>query len=458
MNYEKSFIDISFLKEKMKIFCNQLNIKKWDYGASSSNDYSVQVESGEAKQLKSSQRQILTIRVWSKANLVGITSTSDLSDQGIQKALVIADKASQYGNKSISPEFSPLSKSKLSYENSSLISPPQGISKLLIELKKAEKNLINSHKAIKSVPYNGLSESIFQKIYANSLGAYRDIQKNYSAVYLYARAEENMRKPRSSGSVITSNSFENLDIKKCIEEASSKTISHLNYKPIKTGKYKICFSPEAFITLINAFSSLFNARSILDGLSLSNKNSIGTRIAAPILNISDDPLNKNNVGYSTFDGEGTPTKKLSLIEKGKLVNLLHSESTAKIFNTHPTGHATLGVKAIVSPQWFVIQRDSEFKIKTNPLNHREYEGEYVLIEDLNAIHAGVKASQGSFSLPFDGWLVDNKKRTSIEAATVAGDIRDVLNNIIDIEEEEFITINGISPHVWIDNLSITGEA
>ena len=29
-----------------------LNLKKWDYGASFSNDYSVQVDKGEAKQLK----------------------------------------------------------------------------------------------------------------------------------------------------------------------------------------------------------------------------------------------------------------------------------------------------------------------------------------------------------------------------------------------------------------------
>jgi len=35
-----------------------LNLKKWDYGASFSNDYSVQVDKGEAKQLKASQKQI----------------------------------------------------------------------------------------------------------------------------------------------------------------------------------------------------------------------------------------------------------------------------------------------------------------------------------------------------------------------------------------------------------------
>ena len=81
-----------------------------------------------------------------------------------------------------------------------------------------------------------------------------------------------------------------------------------------------------------------------------------------------------------------------------------------------------------------------------------------MIEDLSALHAGVKASQGSFSLPFDGWLVSQGERLSIEAATVAGDIRTLLNSIVHLESEEKITPRGVSPHAWVEGLSITGEA
>ena len=37
-----------------------------------------------------------------------------------------------------------------------------------------------------------------------------------------------------------------------------------------------------------------------------------------------------------------------------------------------------------------------------------------MIESLNALHAGVKASQGAFSLPFDGWLMKDGERISCE--------------------------------------------
>ena len=208
---------------------------------------------------------------------------------------------------------------------------------------------------------------------------------------------------------------------------------------------------------MNAFSSIFNARSIIDGVSLSDKNSIGELISIPALNIYDDGLNDKNISSAPFDGEGTPTKKLMLVNKGKLENFLHSESTAKIFNTIPTGHAGLGSKVSVSPDWLVIEKSNECSDLNKSLVHTNYQGDFVYIEELNAIHAGVKASQGSFSLPFEGWLYRNGEKRSIESATVAGDIKYLLKNIINIENEKELTTSGISPHVWINELSITGD-
>ena len=435
---------------------NLLNIEKWDYGASFSSDFSVQVDKGEAKQLKASQKQVITLRVWNKSNLVGITTTSDLSKKGIRKALNQANIASDFGNKNEITDFSPLAKEPLKVKEVDK-KIPLGIKKLLKILRDAELNLLESHEAIKSVPYNGLSESFYERIYANSDGAFRNYSKSQAALYLYARAEEKDKKPRSSGSVKLGYGVDDIDIQSCIEEASKKTIAHLNYSSINTGKYLICLSPEAFLTIINAFSSMFNARSIIDGVSLSNKNSIGEILSIPALNVYDDGLNAKNISSAPFDGEGTPTKKLCLINKGKLENFLHSESTAKVFKTLPTGHAGLGSKVSVSPDWLVVERSNECGDLKDSLNHKNYEGEFIFIEELNAIHAGVKASQGAFSLPFDGWHYKNGEKCSIESATVAGDIKYLLRNIVNIEKEEELTTSGISPHVWINELSITGD-
>ncbi len=432
------------------------SIKQWDLGASSSKDISVQVDKGKPKQLKGSQRSSITIRVWNKQGLVGITSTSDLSELGLRKAFEGAYQASKFGNPNDIPDFSSLAKEPLTNLHKPIIEF-QGIKRLLEILKDAENQLLNMHSSIKNVPYNGLAETNFERIYINSQGANRFIKATQASLYLYARAQEDNRKPRSAGAIRLAHGVKELDINACIEEASNRTISHLNYNQINTGRYLVCFKPEAFLELMGAFSSMFNARSVLDGVSLTKKESLGKKIASPTLSLFDNALHPSNINSCNFDGEGTPTSNLCLINGGVLENFLHSEATARQFGVNPTGHAGLGAKVSVGADWLVIERKEGENLLLNKLKHDEYNDTFILIEGLNALHAGVKASQGSFSLPFDGWLVQNGVKTSIEAATVAGDIRDVLNNIIHIEADQEITHQGICPHIWIDQLSVTGE-
>ena len=456
-NSKTSELDPIILNNLLKKYSEESSINKWDMGASSSRDISVQVQQGNAKQLKGSQRNSMTLRVWNKNNQVGITSTSDLTSEGIKKAMKGAIEASLFGNEKESPEFSSLAKSELEDINPK-ISNSHTIDQLLSILKKAEKELIDTHKSIDSVPYNGLNESYMERIYINSEGANRHMKLSQSSIYLYAKAEEQNKKPRSAGGIRINSNLEELDIDSCISETSDKLISHLDYKSIETNKYLVCFTPEAFLQLISAFSSMFNARSIIDGLSLMKEDSLGNQISVPNLNISDEGLHPKNVGAFSFDGEGTPTQNIQLVTNGILTQLLHSEATARKFGVKPTGHAGLGAKVSVSPDWLVVSKSESEVDKDESLSIKNTIKEYILIDELSAIHSGVKASQGSFSLPFDGWIVNDGKKTSIEAATVAGDILKVLSSIVKIEDEQIVTHQGISPHVWVENMSITGEA
>ncbi|BEV36281.1 TldD/PmbA family protein [Synechococcus sp. M16CYN] len=444
------------LRDKLQELATQAGIYQWDLGAACSDDCSVQVDCGEAKQLKAAQRSSITVRVWNNNGLVGITSTTDLSDQGLEQALAGARQASAFGNPDDIPSFSPLADAPLP----ELVRPlktRQGIRLLLKTLCDAEADLLGRHKAIRTVPYNGLAESLSQSLYLNSEGALRYTQRTQASLYLYARAEETGRKPRSGGALRLGFSSAELDVAGCIDEAVRRTISHLNYRPIETGTYRVCFTPEAFLSLLGAFSSIFNARSVLDGVSLSQRNSLNQALTVPFLSLHDDGLHPGHVGAVAFDGEGTPTQRLCLIDGGVLNSFLHSEATARAFNVQPTGHAGLGAKVSVSPDWFVIST-KKGSSSGSSLDQSTEQSSFVLIESLSALHAGVKATQGSFSLPFDGWLVRSGERISVEAATVAGDIQTVLNSILHLEATAEVTHRGVSPHVWVDGLSITGEA
>ncbi|BAB76917.1 TldD/PmbA family protein [Anabaena sp. FACHB-709] len=430
----------------------KLGIQKFDIYGSTVDETSVQVDQGEPKQVKASNRSGVTVRVWNEDNTIGITSTTDVDPKGLELALKTAYEASFFGVKENVPDFSP--EATVPLANTLNEKAPQApVSQLIEKLLVAEKELLSAHPAIKGVPYNGLAQRDIDRFYLNSQGALRTESVSLSSVYLYSKTEEEGKKPRSAGAYRINRSLENLDINGCIRETAEKTISHLNYDKIKTGKYRVVFSPEAFLSLLGAFSNLFNAQNILDKQSLSTPDDLGKQIASPLLSVYDDALHPANIGAESFDGEGTPTRKVALIENGILTGFLHSAGTAKRLNTQPTGNASIGAKVSVSPNFYHVfsSGDSEQKLNLETAEN------VILIDDLHALHAGVKSLQGSFSLPFDGWLINKGVKTSIESATVAGDFLELLKSIIYVEPEVALTPGGVAPRIWVEELSITGE-
>lgn len=443
---------VSELATQAKAAAAQLGIQKFDIYGSTVDETSVKVDRGKPDQVKASNRASVTVRVWNEENTMGITSTTDVDPTGLELALKTAYEASFFGVRENVPDFSPAAIAPLGREFSEQV-PQAPVAELLERLVVVEKQVTEAHPAIASVPYNGLAQRDVDHFYLNSAGAMRMEAYSTASIYLYSKTEQAGKKPRSAGAFRISRGLETLDIAGCQQETVEKTISHLDYQKVATGKYTVVFSPEAFLSLLGAFSNLFNAQSILDNQSLSTPESLGTPIATPLLSVVDDALHPNNVAIATFDGEGTPTQRLALITNGVLSNFLHSAGTAKRLNAQPTGHANMGAKVTVSPHFYEVlpgqASDRAYSLATAE--------NVILVDDLQALHAGVRALQGSFSLPFDGWLVNHGQRTSIESATVAGDFRELLEAIVHVEPKAHLTPGGVCPYIWVEGLSITGE-
>ena len=440
------------ISSNAQTIAQRLGITKYDIYGATTDSTSVQVDKGEPKQVKASNRASVTVRVWNDQGRLGVTSTTDVDERGLELALKTAAEASAFGATENIPDFSPEATAPLQ-EVDIALAEPAPVGTLIERLVTAEQALLKAHDAIASVPYNGLAQNATEHFYVNSAGAQRSEERTVASVYLYTKTEQEGRKPRSGHAVRIGVGTDNLDVDGCLQEATDKTLSHLDYQKIESGKYRIVFSPEAFLSLVRAFGNLYNAQSILDKRSLSTAESLNTPIASPLLSIYDDALHTGNVGPETFDGEGTPTRRLPILENGVLTNFLHSAGTAKRMGTQPTGHASIGAKVSVGSHFLHITQgqpaDTSYSL--------DQADNVILIDELQALHAGVNALQGSFSLPFNGWLVQKGERTSIESATVAGDFRQLLQSIVYVSPDEKITPGGVAPHVWVDELSITGE-
>ena len=106
-------------------------------------------------------------------------------------------------------------------------------------------------------------------------------------------------------------------VKKAVDTAKQK----LGGDVAPTAVCPVVFSPEAMSSLLNVFSTIFSSEAAQKGLSkLSDKE--GSKIAAEIVTLVDDPFHKDNSFPSVFDAEGCPTHRKNIIEKGVLNTLL----------------------------------------------------------------------------------------------------------------------------------------
>ncbi len=443
---------IEELADQIQTSAAQRRVRKFDIFGSTVDETSVQVDRGEPKQVKASNRSSVIVRVWNEDQRMGVTSTNDVTAEGLGLALEMASEASEFGVKEHVPDFSP--EAAVPIPDLSIDKVPQAAAKdLLDRLVEAEDQLLQAHAAIKGVPYNGLAQRDIGRFYLNSNGAVRYEGHTVTSLFLVSRTEQEGKRPRSAGAIRLHYGLDQLDIAGCIQEAAEKTISHLDYQKISSGKYTVVFSADAFLSLLGAFSNLFNAQNILDKQSLSTPESLGTTLASPQLCLCDHARHPDRIAGIGFDGEGTPTRRVQLIENGVLTSFIHSSVTAKRMEMLPTGHGNVGAKVTVSPHFYEVYGGSPAD-QTYSLEDAE---DVVFIDDLHALHAGVKATQGSFSLPFDGWVVNRGKKISIASATVAGDFRDLLQSILYVEPEPEVLPGGICPRIWVRGLSITGE-
>ena len=442
----RKFVDQ--LRQHLIETSQELGIKKFDLYGVISEDQQASSKDGTPFLVSASQKTRMTIRVWNKEGMQGIIRSSNVTPEGLKEALELASVCALKIEDQI--DFSDRAKEPLESSEEKIEMAP--ISSLISAVTKAEKHILEDDNCFKSVPYNKVSESLSSVFYINSDHVYRFENLSSSACYFYPMAESHEKKARQEGELSFARSFKDLDVEDCWQTAVKNTKEALHYKQIGTGKYLIVFGPDAFLSLIKEFGNFFNAQNILDKKSLVTESSLSQPLSSPLLSIEDNPFVLTKISGGTFDQEGTPYGVTTILDKGILSSFLHSSVTAKKLKQKITGNTVLGSKLGIQENYLVVKRGE------TPSEERDLltEEKLIYIKELNSLHAGINALQGSFSLPFSGSIYEKGKKTSIEGATVAGDFLTLLKDIIFVGQQSKETYSGLCPDVWVKDLSVTG--
>jgi PmbA protein len=110
------------------------------------------------------------------------------------------------------------------------------------------------------------------------------------------------------------------------EIAAQKAGQSRGPEELPPGKYTVVLEPAAVLDLVGFMFWDFAGMAILDQRSFLN-NRIGTRLFGENITIMDDVYHPLQSG-ATFDGEGVRRKKVTLVERGTIKNLVYARSTA----------------------------------------------------------------------------------------------------------------------------------
>ena len=236
--------------------------------------------------------------------------------------------------------------------------------------------------------------------------------------------------------------FSDLDTPKKIgEKAAERAISRLNPKKVKSNSVPVIFDPRVSGSLLSLFIGSISGQAITRGTSFL-KDKMNTDIFKNTINIIDDPHIKRGARSLPFDGEGVATKKLNLVENGKLKSWLLNSQYARQLNLKSTGHYSGVSNLYMSPGK-----------KTNLELIKSIDQGFYITEML-----GMSFSQvtGDYSRGASGyWIEKGERAYPVSEVTIAGNILDMYNMLTPASDLKIIT--GIdAPTLMIDRMIVAG--
>ena len=224
---------------------------------------------------------------------------------------------------------------------------------------------------------------------------------------------------------------------------------------LKTGDYPVVVTAKAMENLLATFEIGCNGKLVQKGASpLTNR--LGEKIIDERVTINDDATIDMADGSYPWDGEGTPSQRTPLFEKGVLKNYLFDLQTAGIMKRKSTGNGSRGFGSQPSPG------NSNITVEPGTMSFEDmiHDIKYGILVDqvLGGGQSNILA--GEFSVNIDlGYLIENGEIVGrVKDCMIAGNAFEVFNNIVAIGNKAEWHGSIRVPPFYFASLSIAGNA
>jgi PmbA protein len=264
-------------------------------------------------------------------------------------------------------------------------------------------------------------------------------------------------------------------------EAARRTLRRLGARQVKTQQAPVVFSPEIARGIIGNIFDAANGDAIYRHATFF-ADMLGERVAGENVTVIDDgtllfdhtldpatglassriasgssaalgSVRVGGFGTTPFDGEGLPTRRTVLVEKGILKNYVMNAYTARKLGMASTGNASRGLAGAPG-----IGAGNFF------LEPGELTPEQIIADIPNGLYVtetmgfGVNLVTGDYSQGAAGlWIENGELAYPVEEITIAGNLKDMYRNISAIGNDLNFHSASAAPTIRIEGMTIAGS-
>ena len=439
-----------------------------------SDEFGVNVRLGQVEQLTESGSRALGLRVFFHANEGGqrtaSTSTSDLSSDGLAKLVSGAvDLAKVTGADTFAglpdpDHFGVLDIGALALHFSDVDQLPPA--ERIDIARRCEAAALSSDTRIQNSAGANFDASTSRRVMVNSRGFSAQYQRSYcgfSVTPIAHDAAGNMQRDYWFSSARSARLLASPEEVGRI--AAQRALRRLGARRVPTQQCPVVFPPDVSRSLMHNLIAAADGDSIYRNASMFS-GKLGERVAGENITLIDDgtlvfdhklsngeTLRTGGFGTSPFDGDGLPTRRTVIVERGILKNLMLNTYTGRKLNLPSTGKASRGLAGapgIGGGNYFLEPGTltPEQIIADIP------NGLYVL----STMGFGVNLVTGDYSQGVSGlWIENGALAYPVEEITIAGNLMDMFANVAAIGNDlDFLTAGAV-PTVRIEGMTIAGS-
>ena len=231
--------------------------------------------------------------------------------------------------------------------------------------------------------------------------------------------------------------------------AAKRTLRKLGSRSVPTQAVPVVLEPNMARDLLGDVFSAASGESIFRKASFL-VGQLGEHVASERLTVIDDGVLPRGLGSRPFDGEGLPTRRTVVINRGVLESYLLNSYTARKLGLRSTGNAGRGMSGAPGVE------AGNLYIEPGPYSPQDIiksVSKGLLITEL--LGFGVNIVTGDYSRSAGGIWIENGELTfPVQGVTIAGNLKEMLNSIEMIGNDLDFRGSVVAPTLLIGRMTI----